>query len=154
MNLTTCIIALCLAILPLVFAGQAHATLGGPAASIEKDNAALSTVMRATAKRVNYSLQESSSGTTTVREYLTPSGVVFAVAWNGLVHPDLTVLLGSYDPEYRKALCQQPRKQGRRQSRVQSERLVVETWGHMRNLQGRAYLPGLLPEGVNLDEIR
>ena len=34
------------------------------------------------------------------------------------------------------------------------DRVVVEKWGHMRNLQGRAYAPALLPPGVSSDEIR
>jgi len=31
---------------------------------------------------------------------------------------------------------------------------VVETWGHMRAMRGRAYVPALVPAGVALDEIR
>jgi len=132
---------------------QAQATLGERADSIEKDSKALSTVTGKTVQCAKYAMQEMISEATTVREFLTPEGVVFAIAWNGQVRPDLTPLLGAYNQEYRTALSKQPRKRGHRQTQVRSSRIVVETWGHMRNLQGRAYLPGLVPQGVNLNEI-
>ena len=146
-------ICICLALMTLMLARKAQATLGEAADSVARDGLALSAVTRAAVSRTNYSVQEISTAATSVREYLTPAGVVFAVAWNGLTRPDLTVLLGSYHAEYRSAVGKQPRKQGRRQTQTRTERLVVETWGHMRNLQGRAYLPGLVPEGVSLYEI-
>ncbi|WP_026840219.1 DUF2844 domain-containing protein [Citrifermentans bremense] len=144
----------CMVLALLWVAPQAQATLGERGDSIAKDSKALSTVTRSTVQRARYAVQEMTSEATAVREFLTPEGVVFAVAWNGLVHPDLTQLLGSYDQEYRTALSKQQRKRGHRQTQVKSNRVVVETWGHMRNLQGRAYLPGLFPQGVSLNEIR
>ena len=131
----------------------AQATLGEGAASVARDRKALSASNTASTSHANYTVQEVASEATTVREYLNLSGVVFAVAWNGLVNPDLTTLLGSYAGEYRSAKRQAERKRGQRHSRIQSGRVIVETWGHMRNLQGRAYLPALLPEGVSVDEI-
>ncbi len=145
---------LCVALTTLWLAPSAWATLGETADSIAKDSNALSAATRTTITRAKYAMQEMKSETTTVREYLTPAGVVFAVAWNGVTHPDLSVLLGCYHEEYRSASAEQQRVQGRRQKQVRSQRLVVESWGHMRNLQGRAYLPELVPEGVNLYEIR
>lgn len=138
----------------LLLPAVAGATLGEPAATIERDSNALKATRRPAVSQGKYSKQELVSGANSVREFVGADGTVFAVAWNGLVHPDLRVLLGSYDLEYRSALCKEPRKRGKRQLQVRSERLVVETWGHMRNLQGRAYLPGMIPEGVSLDEIR
>ena len=132
---------------------QAYATLGERADSIAKDRQALSAAKAVTNNRSNYTVQVLTSDANVVREFLTPSGVVFAVAWNGLVHPDLTALLGSYAAEYQNARQQMPRRHGKKNLRVQSDRIVVETWGHMRNLQGRAYLPALIPAGVSIDEI-
>lgn len=154
MNLRLLITVMLTAVVALATAPAAQATLGESASSIQNDKVSLSAVAKGSIARAGYTMQEMTSGATDIREFVAPSGVVFAVAWNGLVHPDLKVLLGSYDAEYRDALCRQQRSQGRRQSKVQSERLVVETWGHMRNLQGRAYLPALVPEGVDLNEIR
>jgi len=88
-----------------------------------------------------YTVHQVDSDSTLVREYVSTSGIVFAVAWNGLVHPDLTQLLGSYAGEYARGLEQTPRELGSRRLRVKTENVVVEEWGHMRNLQGRAYVP-------------
>ena len=133
---------------------RAQAALGESADSVESDRTALSAVRRAATARDAYTIQEIKSDAATVREYVSSSGVVFAVAWNGLSHPDLTPLLGSYAGEYREALRQTPRKPGRRHLQVKAERVVVEKWGHMRNLQGRAYVPALIPQGVSVDEIK
>lgn len=133
---------------------RAHATLGEPAASVETDRKALSAARRTTTTVDGYTVQEVKSDANTVREYVSSSGVVFAIAWNGLSHPDLTPLLGTYAGEYRQALRQTPRVPGRRSLKVKGDRVVVEKWGHMRNLQGRAYVPALIPPGVSLDEIK
>ena len=132
---------------------QARATLGEGAASIARDRQALSAVKKATTSHTKYTVQEVASDAATVRQYLNSSGVVFAVAWNGLVHPDLSTLLGSYASEYQDAKRKAARKHGQKRLKVQGDRVIVETWGHMRNLQGRAYLPSLMPEGVSVDEI-
>lgn len=151
-----CLMPLCLAGAFCLCYGRAEATLGEPADTIAKDRKALSGVSQKSTSNAHYRVQELASGTTrtAIREYVSPTGIVFAVAWNGLVHPNLKVLLGSYHDDYKKALSRRVRKPGRREMKLASDRLVVETWGHMRNLQGRAYLPALLPEGVNINEIR
>jgi len=131
-----------------------QATLGEPVDSISADRKALSAVRRAATVHDGYTVQEIASDSTVVRQYISPSGIVFGIAWNGLIHPDLTQLLGSYDSEYREALQQTPRKRGSRRLQVKTNRVVIEKWGHMRNLQGRAYAPALIPQGVSVDEIR
>jgi Protein of unknown function (DUF2844) len=130
------------------------ATLGEPADSIDSDRAALSAVRRAQNVYKSYTVQEITSDSVSVREYVSTSGIVFGVAWNGLVNPDLTQLLGSYAGEYRDALQRMERTRGRRSLQIKSDGVVVEKWGHMRNLQGRAYAPALLPPGVSVDEIQ
>ncbi len=138
----------------LAAAHAAHAALGESADSVMSDQKALSAVRGATTVLPGYTIQTIGSGAATVREYISPNGVVFGIAWNGLVHPDLTPLLGSYAAEYREALRQTPRQPGRRSLQVKTNSVVVEKWGHMRNLQGRAYAPALVPSGVNIDEIK
>jgi hypothetical protein len=149
-SLFLCLLFLVVSSMPL---RQARATLGEGAASVTRDRTALSAAKKATTSHASYTVQEVASDATTVREYLNLSGVVFAVAWNGMVHPDLTTLLGSYATEYRNAKRQAARQHGQKRLRVEARRVIVETWGHMRNLRGRAYLPALLPEGVSVDEI-
>jgi hypothetical protein len=139
----------------LAMAEQAQATLGESADSVASDRKALSAVQRATTARNGYTVHEFALDGTFVREYVSPSGIVFGIAWNGLTYPDLTPLLGSYASEYQAALRQTPRRPGlRRYQTVKTDRIVVQKWGHMRNLQGRAYAPALIPPGVSIDEIK
>jgi hypothetical protein len=128
--------------------------LGESDDSIASDEKALSAVRGVAAVRKGYTVHEIRSDSTTVREYVSPSGVVFGIAWNGRIHPDLTPLLGTYSGEYNEALGRTPREPGRRPYSVKTDRVVVEKWGHMRNLQGRAYAPALIPPGVSIDEIK
>ncbi len=133
---------------------SAGAALGSSADSLTRDRTALSARQRSTSTRTGYTVHEMESDSNVVREYISPSGIVFGIAWDGLIHPDLSTLLGSYAAKYREALKHTPRKPGRRRHQVQTEQLVVEKWGHMRNLQGRAYAPALIPPGVSIDDIR
>ena len=133
---------------------RAHATLGESTDSVESDREALSAVGGAITVHNGYTVHNLSSESNAIREYVSPSGVVFAIAWNGLVYPDLTGLLGSYAAEYKEALRQTPREPGVRHLAVKTDHVVVQKWGHMRNLQGRAYVPGLIPPGVSINEIK
>lgn len=138
----------------LATAQQARAALGGSVDSITSDSASLSAMRSAPILSGNYTMHELHSDAISVREYVSPSGIVFGVAWNGPVTPDLTALLGSYAEEYQQAQSQTQRQPGRKPVQVKTNRVVVERWGHMRNLQGRAYAPDLIPQGVSVDEIK
>jgi hypothetical protein len=153
-NLSTLILGLGLAMIIFSPSGEAGAALGQSVSTVEADRTALSAVGDATTVHNRYSVREFESGATMVREYVSPAGVVFGIAWNGLVHPDLDQLLGSYADEYRRVLQQTQRIPGRRRIQLKADSLVVEKWGHMRNLEGRAYDPALIPAGVSVDEIR
>jgi hypothetical protein len=151
----TLIISGCLVLVALLGPSQwARATLGEPADTINADRTALKAVKRATTTHAGYTVEEVVADATTVREYVSPSGIVFGVAWNGYAYPDLTQLLGSYWGEYRDARKNAPRVHGRRSQRISTDDVVVETWGRMRDLQGRAYVPALIPSGVSIDEIK
>ncbi len=144
-------------ILILVFllpATQAFAALGESVDTIESDREHLTAVRGARTAHRDYTVHEIKTDSTVVREYVSPAGIIFAIAWNGLVHPDLTELLGSYAGEYQDALRQTPREQGRRQLQVRTNRVVVQKWGHIRDLKGRAYAPDLIPPGVSIDAIK
>ena len=135
-------------------AQQVQAALGESVDSIASDQKALSAVRRTAKTSTGYTVHEIRSETMTIREYVSPSGVVFGIAWNGLTHPDLTPLLGSYSSEYQKAMIHARRQPGRRHVQLKTDGVVVEKWGHMRNLQGRTYAPALIPPGVSIDEIK
>ncbi len=132
----------------------ARAALGEAGASIAADGRALSAVARGTTDRGAFSVHELVRGGTTIREFVSPQDVVFAVAWSGLADPDLGPLLGSYASDYQRAARSAPRVKGKRASRVAGDSVVVERWGHMRDRHGRAWVPDLVPQGVNFDEIR
>ncbi|GFO59957.1 hypothetical protein GMST_22820 [Geomonas silvestris] len=134
--------------------GPALATLGQKYDSVARDRRALAATQKSVSKTAAYTIQELSLESTTVREYINASGIVFAIAWNGMIHPDFDTILGAYANEYWTAKRAAERRHGRKSLRIVTQRMVVETWGHMRDLQGRAYLPAMLPEGVNIDEIR
>jgi hypothetical protein len=148
-------LALGVALVGALAAPRARATLGEPETSVSRDRKALAAVARGTADHGTHSVHELERGGTTIREYVSPQGIVFAVTWAGLANPDLHTLLGSYAAEYEEAARQGGgHAKGRRALRVEAAHVVVDRWGHMRDLHGRAYVPDLIPEGVSLDEIR
>ncbi len=132
----------------------ARAGLGVDAASIESDAAAMHGNMPQPSKeatgqaggyKVNSFVTESG---TTVREYAAPSGATFGVAWNGRRPPDLSVLLGSYYPEYVSAMSLKHHRNLHHEM-IQTPHTIVVMGGHMGHLVGRAYAPGLAPSGVD-----
>ncbi len=142
------------AVLPIL-AGEsspAMAELGGTEASVVADQ----TNMKATRRILNaqkFTVHEiqSPSGTF-IREYISPQGRVFAVAWQGPFMPDLRQLLGSYFSVYSAAAGS--KHAGRGFSLVRQPGLVVRSGGHMRSFSGMAYIPQLLPKDVAIDEIK
>lgn len=132
----------------------AFATLGEPVNSIENDMSIMAATRRNSSIHRRYRMQEIGSSATRVREYSTSSGIVFGIAWDGPAPPDLTQLLGTYAQDYQDALKETSKSPGRRSQAIKGSRVVVENWGHMRNLQGRAYDPALLPSGVTPSEIK
>ncbi len=149
------VILVCFALLTMAVAsGRSLATLGGSADSIESDRKVLAAVRGSTTGQNGYTVQEITYGGTIVREYVSSSGVVFAIAWNGVRSPDLTSLLGTYADQYQRALQNTPHRPGVRHSSIKGDNVVVERWGHVGNVQGRAYDPALIPTGVTIDEIK
>jgi hypothetical protein len=139
-----------LALLALPFC--ASATLGESSTSTEVDRASMSATLRMlpSPKYTVHEIQTPSG--TTVREYVSPAGTVFAVAWHGPLMPDLRQALGSYFDRYTEAA--KGAQGAHRHLAIREADLVVQSNGHMRAFSGRAYLPQLLPQGVTVEEIR
>jgi len=87
-----------------------------------------------------------------VKQYVSPAGMVFAVSWRGPDMPDLQQLLGRYFQTYVDALKRQEGASGPRT--VVQPGLVAQSGGHMRAFFGRAYIPLMLPQGVSEKEIQ
>ncbi len=136
-------VSLCAGAAVLLPSMTAQAYLGGLEASVQTD----ATKWQAPAVVVRHARFAVSTQTTadgvTVRQYVSPTGVVFAVAWDGPVLPDLEALLASYFPIYRAAL-----KQRQRSVRIDTPALFIESGGMMRAFFGRAYLPAQIPVGM------
>lgn len=131
------------------------ASLGGTATTVEADRAKMKASLRMTQKS-SYAIHElQSPNGVVVKEFVSPTGIVFGVAWQGPVRPDLQQLLGGYFPQFSQAAqTQKERSSLRRMLRVEEPGLVVHSGGHPRAFFGRAYVPQLIPAGVQPEEIQ
>jgi hypothetical protein len=129
----------------------AFAVLGGDVPSIQADQARLRASLRIVATQ-QYTMHEMQTPSgTRIRQFVSPSGTVFAVTWQGMA-PDLQQLLGGYFDQYLQAAQAQPRRRGRG-IRVDTGDFVLESGGHMRFVAGRAFLRSQVPSGVSIDQI-
>lgn len=100
-----------------------------------------------------YSVKElSSADGRTVREYVSPAGIVFGVSWHGPFMPDLRQLLGSYFGQLQQAA--QSRRQRRGPLVIRTKNFVLVSGGHMRAFRGVAYAPNLFPANVTAEVVR
>ena len=133
--------------------GTADAALGGDAASVLSDGAALQGAVNATGM-LAYEVDEIiGTADLRVREFVGVDGTVFAVSWSGPVLPDLQRLLGNSFNAYAAAVAGMPHPGLRRSVHVSLPGLVVESGGHLRAYTGRAYLPARVPDGVRVSDI-
>jgi hypothetical protein len=147
--------AIVIVVVALALPFPACAGLGGDLTSVRDDQMKIQGTLRTT-KNDSYNIHEiqAPSGVV-VREYVSPSEIVFGVAWQGRSHPDLRQVLGAYYDRYVQAVqSQRAQRHGHGPLLIQQPDLVVQMGGHMRSLTGRAYLPQHLPAGVGSEEIR
>jgi Protein of unknown function (DUF2844) len=143
------------AVLSLCVAVPAWASLGGDTTTVHADQLHMQGTLHTTTAN-GYTVQEiqNSSGLV-VREYVSPTGKVFGVAWQGPWPPDMRQLLGNYFDQYTQAAqAQASARPGRRPVMINQPGLVVQIGGHPRAFVGRAYLPDQLPSGVRAEAIR
>jgi hypothetical protein len=133
---------------------SSFASLGGDVSSVQSDVTHMQGSLRVTPNAA-YAVHEiqTQSGIT-VREYVSPAGKVFAVAWQGPWPPDLQQLLGPYFSKFQQAVQSSKQRAGRAPLSVHQSNLVVEHAGHMRSFVGRAYLIDQIPSGVSVESIR
>ena len=89
---------------------------------------------------------------TVVQEYVNASGQVFALSWQGRLLPDLNSFLGTYAGEYQQAVDQK-QSSSQRNAFVSTHKtnIVISSHGRMGNFKGHAYLPALVPSGLNIE---
>lgn len=104
-----------------------------------------------TAYRISETVLE---GGTTVREYASPDGPVFAITWNGPLLPELGTLLGDHFNSF-SLEASRVRAEGRRGSPFMMSRdgLVVRSGGRMGSFTGYAYVQDLVPAEVNINDV-
>jgi len=129
------------------------ASLGGGVTSVEADRAKMEASSQITGKDL-YSIHEMHApNNVVVREFVSPGGQVFGVAWQGPSRPDLSQVLGPYFAPFTEA-AKKLHRTGRGPLIVQQPGLVVEMGGHARSFFGMAYVPQMVPAGVSTGEIR
>ncbi|MFI5298147.1 MAG: DUF2844 domain-containing protein [Polyangiales bacterium] len=126
---------------------DARATLGGAASTIADNHTHLGGAHRivklATGERHELTLP---SGMI-VHQYVSSAGLVYAIAWRGPQMPDLRELLGAYFPRLSKAAALPGG--GHHRVTMALDDLIVESSGHRRSFSGRAWVPSLVPSGVD-----
>ena len=137
----------------LALAFPAWASLGGNVTSVQNDKAHLKGTLRSTATQqyVKHEIQVPSGQL--VREFVSPDGTVFGVAWEGPSQPDLQQVLGSYFDPVKQAVAAQQRH-GHGPISVETSGFVFQQGGHARSFHGRAYVPSMVPQGVDVTEIQ
>lgn len=134
----------------------ARAGLGQTVDSVRADGVSLKGQVRSRSE-AGYSVREiTAANGTVVREFVSPSGIVFAVSWSGPTVPNLQQTLGSYFAQYQAAVKTQratgPRT-GHHHLVVHSPSLVVRAGGHMRQHFGLAYVPSLVPQNLSISDL-
>lgn len=129
--------------------------LGGDVTSVEADRAKMEATMQTTSRQLYTVHEMHTANNVTVREFVSPAGKVFGVAWEGASRPDMKQLLGVYFDQYTQAVQKQETKRvGRAPLLIQHTGFVMQMTGHMRAFTGRAYIPQLVPAGVQIEELR
>ena len=128
------------------------AALGEPESSVSVDSGHFRASLHI-AGRPSFTVHELRTPTgTVIREFVAPSGAVFAVSWQGPYMPSLSLLLGQNFQRFATA----PRSASSSRSRLLIDQpdLVVHAGGHIRSYAGVAYLPQLLPAGVSEEQLQ
>ena len=139
----------------LFHATEAQAILGATADTVVTDQVRFKGERRqSTGQRMNtheISLPDGSS----IKEYVNSAGLVFAVSWRTRLKPDLEKLLGMNFVVYAaKQNVASGVAASKRQLSLRQPNLVVHQAGRMNAFAGLAYVPTLVPEGIDADALR
>ncbi|MFP3568296.1 DUF2844 domain-containing protein [Paraburkholderia sp. SIMBA_030] len=138
-----------------------HATLGGaPSAGTSAPTmlrampqSAAGTAAAKTTTTAPFTMREwRDTNGVTIREYVLPSNVVFAVTWEGPIRPDMTALLGSYFPNF--VAAGESRARGTGPLIEGNGDFRIESAGRLGHFFGIAYLPRLMPANVRPGDLQ
>lgn len=132
----------------------AWAVLGQTEASVTTDQQRMKTEDRVQTFASYKVHQLTTTNGPTVREYVSPQGVVFGVAWRGRFMPNVNQLLGTYVENLQTATADQTHIQRRRGITVKTGDFVYSNFCHMQNCTGRAYVPAFVPSSVSAEVVR
>jgi hypothetical protein len=121
---------------------HAAAALGGDVTSVEADQQQMNAKRAVRPNDTKYTVHELTTPYgTTVREYVSPDGKVFGVAWRGPFLPDFQQLLGdsygTFAQAAQDARNAQPRRSRNAPLAVALPDLVMHSMGHTRAYVGR-----------------
>jgi Protein of unknown function (DUF2844) len=151
----------------LVLSLPVWAVLGDSAASVLNDQARMKGTLRSTDHRTYVLHEITMPSGAKVREFVSPGGAVFGVAWDGQFPPNFQQLLGPYFQQAQQAQQAQREAQEKAASEagtkpvrgsrgpavIETTGLVLYQTGHMRSFHGLAYVPQLVPQGVETSAI-
>jgi hypothetical protein len=140
----------------LLLPAPAAASLGGDGSTVDRDRVQMRGSLVRIMRADTHVMQEmrTPSGVV-VREYVSSTGTVFAVSWQGAWTPDLQQVLGTYYGRYiQRAQEVQRARRSRGPVSVQDDDFVIQVGGHQRSFSGVAYLPGRMPAGFNFQSVR
>ena len=130
-------------------------SLGGDVTTVQADQAKLQASLQTKSKELYTVHEMHAANSLVVREFVSTQGKVFGVAWQGPSRPDLQQVLGTYfEPFTQAAQAQKSHRTGRGPLFIQQPGLVVQMGGHARSFFGKAYVPQMVPVGVQTGEIQ
>jgi hypothetical protein len=141
-------------LIPILGASPVWAVLGERESSVSLDQQVLGGAHREEARQGYQFHQITAADGTIVREFVSPVGLVFGVAWQAPRMPNLQQLLGFSMTEVQVAALSKTRRPGRGPLIVRTDKLVFVSGGHMRSFHGYAYVPSLVPANVSPEVVQ
>ena len=137
----------------MLSAAPAWAVLGEPEASVNTDRQVIKGQIRDEIHPLYRVHQITDAQGAVVREYVSLAGKVFAVSWQGPHLPNLQQLLGTYFTHLQQYAQAQTGRQGGPLI-LRKDDFVFSNAGRMRWSQGHAYVPSLLPAGLDPEVVQ
>jgi len=130
----------------------AWASLGDDVSSVNADQNVLQGQIRIEV-HTGYELHQiTTPDGSIVKEFVSPQGRVFGIAWQGHGIPNLQQLLGSYATQLRQG--QRTHVVPRRAVLIQGDDFILSSFGQFHFFRGRAYVPSLVPNNVSPEVVQ